>query len=197
MNIIPAILTDNLEEFGGLVEEVIKTGKYQRIQVDLVDGEYANNKTLDYQDIEISRYQDKIKFDAHLMVMEKNVDQYYEEAKKAGFDRIIVQMESVACPEKYDGLAMDMHSPSEAIEPYLGNLKVVVVMGVEPGFGGQDFDNRIIESLSRLNRLKRENGYKFRICVDGGVQKETLPILEELGVDEVVIGARRLLTFWN
>ncbi len=197
IQIIPAILSHDISEVNELVNKIQAGGDYNRIQMDFIDGEYADNQSLGLQDIKIAGYKDQIKFDAHLMVTEKNIEKYYEEAKKAGFDRIIVQMESISNPERYDGLAIDMHSPMEAIEPYLTNLNIVLVMGVEPGFGGQGFDNRIIESLNHLDRLRRENGYKYRICVDGGVQKDMLPVLEKTGVDEVAVGARRLLTSWN
>ena len=69
-------------------------------------------------------------------------------AKKVGFDRMIVQVESISRPEDFAGLALDMHSPVEMIEPYLGRLEVVIVMAVEPGFTGQEFDERVIEKSS-------------------------------------------------
>lgn len=192
MQLIPAILTDDPMEARHLIEEVQKSGKFLRVQVDFVDGEYNNNLTISPGDLLVSEF-NRLKFDAHLMVVEKNIGRFVNEAEVAGYERIISQVESISKPENFSGLAIDVHSPVAAIEPYLANLDVVIVMAVEPGFGGQSFDDDVIESLKRLNRLRRENRYQFRICVDGGVQKEHLEWLEEAGVDELAVGAKRLL----
>lgn len=100
-------------------------------------------------------------------------------------------MESVSRPEDFDCLALDVHSPVEAIEPYLSRLKLVNLMAIEPGFGGQEMDPGILDKVSFLRSLG-----DFKICVDGGVEQEHLPALRKLGVDEVAVGARRVLE-WN
>ena len=186
MQIIPAILTNNIEEFNNLVMQV--SSKYSRVQVDFIDGEYTNNKSLRVEELESIRNYLKIKFDAHLMVVEKNLQEYLKNLDQ--FNRIIVQMEGVARPEAYECLALDIHSPIEAVKPYLSNLKYLNLMAIEPGFGGQKLDLGIFERVSYLRKLGN-----FMIAVDGGVEKEHLQKLEELGVDEAVVGARRLLSW--
>ncbi len=194
MEIIPAILTADkrkLEEWLGLISE---SGKFERVQIDFVDGEYANNKSVNVEEMEsigILKY--RLMYDAHLMVIEKNVGKYLTMTKNVGFDRIIVQFESVSSLQDFTGLALDMHSPVEAIEPYLRNLEVVVVMGVEPGFGGQKFNEEVIKKIKRLSSLKEVNSFEYRICVDGGVDQEQLPELEAAGADEVAVGVGRVL----
>jgi ribulose-phosphate 3-epimerase len=185
MKIIPAILTNNIEEFNSLVMQV--SSKYSRVQVDFVDGEYANNLTLRPAEVDIVPYP-QISFDAHLMVTENNLLNFYLTAQKKGFSRVIVQAESIAKPEDYDCLSLDIHSPLALIKPFLSKLKYINLMSIEPGFGGQKLDFTIFNKISYLRPLGN-----FTIAVDGGVEKEHLQKLEELGVDEVVVGAARML----
>ncbi len=196
MEIIPAILTDDPAEARDLILKVRESGKFRRVQVDFVDGEYNTNLTFLPGDISVSEF-DGLKFDAHLMVVQKNVERWANEAEVAGYDRIISQAESISEPGIFSGLAMDVHSPVAMIEPYLANLKVVIVMAVEPGFGGQEFADLAIEHAKKLADLRLWKGLRFKICADGGVDKEHLEKLEEAGVDEAAVGARRLLTSWS
>ncbi|MDP1743272.1 MAG: hypothetical protein Q8L51_00625 [Candidatus Amesbacteria bacterium] len=184
MQIIPAILTNDPEEFENLMVRI--SHKYDRVQIDFIDGEYTNNKT-----ILPSQVSSIFKMDAHLMVVEKNLLKYLKDRNK--FDRVIVQMESISNPENFDCLALDIHSPIEAIKPYLAKLKLVNLMDIEPGEGGQKLDVRIFEKLSYLSNLRGLGD--FRISVDGGVEQEHLQKLESLGVDEVVVGASRVLSW--
>src|SRR3989344_5105248 len=144
MDIIPAILTNDPEEFANLLARV--SHKYDRVQIDFIDNEYAKNLTILPKDIK-NPYD--LKIDAHLMVVEKNLESYLSNLD--GFDRIIVQMESISRPEDFDCLALDIHSPIEAIKPYLPKLKLVNLMSIEPGHGGQELDLRILEKISYLS----------------------------------------------
>lgn len=192
MQIIPAILSDEIGEARELILKVKEAGGFGRVQVDFVDGEYNNNMTFLPGDILVSEFE-RLKFDAHLMVTQNNINQWSNEAEIAGYDRIISQAESISKPEDFRALALDVHSPVAVIEPHLKNLELVIVMAVEPGFGGQEFDDEVIKKIKRLSELRKENNYSFRMCVDGGVQKEHLHILEEAGADEVAVGAARAL----
>lgn len=192
MKIIPAILTSDVKEMDGLLRKIRDSKRFERVQIDFVDGEYAANKSVRVEDLPAGR-QD-LGFDAHLMVVEKNLAEYVNGLQ--GFDRVIVQMESISRPEDFDCLALDVHSPVEAIEPCLSRLKLVNLMAIEPGFGGQEFDVEVMKKIKRLSELRSRENYKYEICVDGGIEQEHLPILEKLGVDEVAVGAKRVLE-WN
>ena len=159
-----------------------------------MDGEYNNNLTFLPGDLLVSEFAE-LNFDAHLMVVQKNIGKWANEAEVAGYDRIIAQLESISNPEDFRGLAMDVHSPVAAIEPYLKNSEVVIVMAVEPGFGGQQFSEEAIKLIERLNEIRKEKKYKFKICADGGIQKENLEILGKAGADEVAVGVKRALLF--
>lgn len=192
MQIIPAILTSDPLEMDKLLREIKNTGKYERVQIDFVDGEYAATKTFKPMEVDIIPYM-PLKFDAHLMVTENNITEWSIMAEKFGFDRIIAQMESISHPEDFSGLALDVHSPVEAIKKYLKNLEIVVVMSVEPGLGGQEFVDEAIGKIGQIRQMREIGRYDFKICVDGGIEPEHLPILKKLGVDEVAVGAKRVL----
>jgi ribulose-phosphate 3-epimerase len=194
MEIIPAILTKDIYEAGRLLNEVKKSGKFERVQIDFVDGEYNDNLTIKPEEVDITPFLG-LEFDAHLMVVEKNIGEYKKQAVKAGFDRIIAQAESISRPEDFSGLALDVHSPVEAVEKYLTRLEVVIIMGVEPGFGGQEFNERVIEKVRRLSYLRNLGNLRFKVCVDGGVEREVLVELEKAGADEVAVGVGRVLSW--
>jgi ribulose-phosphate 3-epimerase len=192
MQVIPAILSVDKFEVFDLLKKVRDCGKFERVQIDFIDGEYANNRTIRPVEVDLLPFL-PLMFDAHLMVTEGNVLTWSKTAEKVGFDRIVVQAESISDPGDFTGLALDIHSPVELLLPYLHNLEVVVLMAVEPGFSGQKFDDRVIEKVKQLHKLRRYSNYRFRICVDGGVLQEHLPILTESGADEVTVGIRRAL----
>lgn len=194
MQIVPAILSNESRVVRDWLKILRDLKKFEKIQIDFIDGEYVDNKTIKPCDLDIMPYLPLV-FDAHLMVTQNNVDAYARCCRKVGYDRVIPQVESISTPENYEGLALDIHSPVEAIEPYLRNLEVVVVMAVEPGHGGQSFDARVLQKTNRLRDLRKYRNGRFRICVDGGVHQEYLQELAEAGADEVAVGADRVLTW--
>ena len=192
MQIIPAILTNDPQELDRLLRQIRDSKKFDRVQVDFIDGEYAKNITFKPMEADLIPYL-SLKFDAHLMVTENNIVEWSKMAEKFGFDRIIAQVESISHPEDFACLAMDFHSPVTVVRPYLPKLNLVLVMSVEPGFGGQEFVEAAKQDVQELVRLRREKKYNYRICVDGGIEKQHLPELERLGVDEVAVGTKRVL----
>ena len=158
------------------------------MQIDFIDGEFAANRTIKPTECDLIPYL-PLRFDAHLMVTENNVLEWSKAAEKMGFERVIPQLENISRPEEFSALALDLETSVEKIEPYLGNLDLVLVMSVKAGFGGQEFDEVVYE---KIRALKKRG---VRICVDGGVDQEHLPILENLGVDEVAVGAKRVLSW--
>lgn len=193
MQIIPAILTNDTKELDGLLRQIRDSKKFSRVQIDFVDGEYAANKSVSVEECKSIREYSDLKFDAHLMVTENNIGEWSKMAEKFGFDRIIAQVESISHPEDFTCLALDFHSPVAVVQPYLPQLDLVVVMSVEPGFGGQEFVEAAKQTVQELVKLRQEKKYNYKICVDGGIEKEHLPMLQNLGVDEVAVGAKRVL----
>jgi len=128
-----------------------------------------------------------------LMVTENNIVEWSLMAEKFGFERVIAQVEAISHPEEFNCLALDIHSPVRTIEPYLKRLKLVVVMAVEPGFGGQEFVDKAVEHVKLLDEWRKVKKYKYEICVDGGIEQEHLEILQQAGADSVAVGAKRVL----
>lgn len=192
MEIVPAILTNDPRELDRWLRLVRDSKRFNRVQIDFIDGEYAANKTIRPLDCDLIPYL-PLKFDAQLMVTENNITEWSLFASKMGFERIIPQVESISEPEKFKALGMDFHSPVKVLEPYLANLDYVLVMSVEPGFGGQDFVNAALDDVGELVRLRLLHGYKYKIGVDGGIEEIHLDYLEKHGVDEAVIGVQRAL----
>ena len=193
MQIIPAILTSEVQELDLLLRQIRDSKKFERVQIDFVDGEYAANKSVRVEECKSIREYRDLKFDAHLMVTENNIVEWSKMAQKFGFDRIIAQVESISRPEDFACLALDIHSPVDVIKSYLPKLDLVVLMAIEPGLGGQEFDPKIAEKISYLSNLRNLGHLSFQIAIDGGVEKNHLQMLEDLGVNEVVVGARRVL----
>lgn len=186
------MLTADVLELGEWLKKIKNSQKFSRVQIDFVDGKYATNTTIRPVDCDLVPYW-PLRFDAHLMVTEGNILPFSQTAQQMGFARIIAQVESISHPEDFRGLALDVHSPVAAIANYLADLEVVVVMAVEPGFGGQEFVDQALQNVDLLVSIRREKNLNFEICVDGGVGKEHLPSLKERGVDSVAVGVKRAL----
>lgn len=186
MQIIPAILTSDPQELDSWLRKIRDSKKYSRVQIDFVDGIYADNLTIKPFDCDLIPYM-PLKYDAHLMVRGDNVLFWGKAAEQIGFERVIYQIETVEDPGKQKCLAVDLETPVEKVEPYLKKLDLVLLMAVRAGKGWQKFDERV---LSKIEVVKRGG---VRVCVDGGVEPEHLPTLEKMGVDEVAVGVKRVL----
>lgn len=194
VKIIPAILTSDIKE----VEEKLNKaeGVIERVQIDIVDGQFAANKTIEPSALEV--LDTDLLLDFHLMT--KSPSDWVERAVRGGADRIIGQVEMM--DDQVDflgkvgqvglevGLALDLPTPVSAIDPtVLTNLDVVLVMSVKAGFGGQKFEEEAIEKIKNLAQNREENSATFRICVDGGITYENIKRVAAAGADEVAIGA--------
>ncbi len=186
MEIIPAILTDKVQELDDFLKKLRDGRKYPRVQIDFIDGIYANNKTVKPAECDLIPYLPLL-YDAHLMVVEDNILNYTKTAQAVGFNRVIAQIEKIDNPEDFKCLAVDLDTDVTRIEKYLTKLELVLLMSVPAGFQNQKFDDRVLEKIKWLKERQ------IRVCVDGGVGKEHLDMLEKLGVDEVAIGVKRVL----
>lgn len=191
MQIIPAILTSDVQELDSLLRKIRENKKFERVQIDFVDGEFVNNLTVKPTEVDMVPYL-PLKFDAHLMVKGDNALFWGKNAGQMGFDRIIMQVESGE-GDDYKCIGIDLDTPVETIQKRLKDLELVLLMGVKAGFGNQKFDERVIGKIRQIGQMREIGRYDFKICVDGGVEKEYLPTLEKLGVDEVAVGAKRVL----
>lgn len=202
ISIIPSILTNNPQELRELIRQT--EGVVERVHVDIIDGVFANNRTidpLDLRDIETN-----LKLDFHLMV--KEPINWVEKCVSAGADkrslrssdlRIISHIEQMSSQFEYVGkvkevgasvgLAIDLKTKvSELDTTILDNLDVIVLMSVPAGFGGQKFEPKTLEKIIELEEVRSSNETSYRICIDGGVTIDNIRKVVENGVEEVAIG---------
>jgi ribulose-phosphate 3-epimerase len=195
VEIIPAILTDNPEVLKKLLEKA--EGIVDRVQIDIIDGKFADNKTIDpssLKDIDTN-----LKLDFHLMV-DAPIN-WVEKCVGVATDRIIGQIEMMENQVEFVGkvtetqvkvgLAIDLDTPVDRLDPViLTNLDVVLVMSVPAGFGGQKFDEKVLDKFKKLDEMRVRDDTPFRICDDGGMTLERIKDVRAELVDEVSIGRR-------
>lgn len=197
MLIIAAILTNDVSELDNLLREIRDSKKFERVQIDFVDKAFGN-QTLAVPQTYPPDFKPLL-FDAHLMTSKETISNDVFEARLVGFHRIIAQVESIGNQRDFllwtegykRGLAIDLETNVSCIDASIYRaLDLVLLMAAPAGQGGQKFDEKV---LSKIEMVKKRG---VRVCVDGGVEQEHLPVLEKMGVDEVAVGAKRVLE-WN
>ena len=196
VKIAPSILSAdfaNLERDIRLVDE--KGADY--IHVDVMDGQFVPNITLGANIVSAIRPVTKLPLDVHLMVQAP--ERFIEDFAKAGSDIITVHQESTVhihramqmiknCGVKA-GVVINPGTPVSAIEEVLPLADLVLIMTVNPGFGGQAFISECLTKVERLNELRKEKGYTYEIEIDGGVDDKTAPLCVKAGADVLVAGS--------
>ncbi|MBI3290495.1 hypothetical protein HYZ78_03815 [Candidatus Microgenomates bacterium] len=193
VQIIPAILTNDVNELREKLE--LLNGVVERVQIDIIDGVYADNKTI-LPDI-LMEIETGLLIDFHLMTKEP-VD-WVERCVRGLADRIFGQIEQMSSQNEFIGrvqevgvkvgLALDLDTPVEKIEPEVFlNLDAVLVMSVAAGFGGQEFDARVLDKIKKLDAIRSRDSTPFRICVDGGINENNIREIVAAGADEVAVG---------
>lgn len=195
LEVIPAILTNDPKE----LEEKIRAveGLVKRAQIDVVDGVFAKSHTVDLS--AVASLETDLLLDIHLMTKEPVL--WVERAIRAMADRVIGQVEMMSDQTEFIGkvteaglkvgLAIDLPTLVVNIDPAIMlDLDVVLVMSVKAGFGGQEFDHRALEKVRELDEIRARDDTPFRICVDGGINKQHIKEVRQAGADEVAIGAR-------
>ncbi len=195
VKVIPAILTDNVNELKDLLSRC--EGVIDRVQIDILDGVFAGNKTID--PLVFEHIETDLLLDFHLMVKEPK--SWIEKCVRAGADRIIGQIEMMTSQEgfvgkvqevgKYVGLAIDLKTPVDSIdETVINSIDAVLVMSVNAGFGGQEFEHKALNKIKKLNEIRNQDLTPFSIIDDGGITMDTVDDAKRAGVDEVAIGKR-------
>jgi ribulose-phosphate 3-epimerase len=136
-------------------------------------------------------------FDTHLMI--KDPKKYAKEFVDAGSDRITFHIEAIDDPKETIaylkslkvrvGVSIKPDTPVAKIAPYLPMLDQVLVMSVEPGFGGQEFIMKSVLKIEELDRIRKKDSLSFLIAVDGGINKETAVFCKKAGADVLIAGS--------
>jgi len=194
MIIAPSILS---ADFSKLQEDIKTISEAEWIHVDVMDGHFVPNISIGPAVVKALRPHTKQIFDTHLMISDPR--KYFDAFIDAGSDHITFHVEVDDDPDALidylhekgvkAGISLKPATPLSAIEPYLHKLDVVLVMSVEPGFGGQKFMPDMVDKMQQLSTLKKNQGYQYHIVVDGGINNETAKICKDAGVDVLVAGS--------
>lgn len=191
----PSILAGDHAHLAGSAQTVESLG-LSWIHLDIMDGHFVPNLTFGPQTVAALRKGSKLFFDTHLMLDEPH--RYIEAFAKAGSDLISIHIEptydhvatlarirELGCQ---NGIVLNPGTPASAIEPFLDKVDLVLVMTVQPGFGGQPFRTDMLPKIAQISRWRDERGLAFRLEVDGGVDLKTGPECRAAGADTFVAG---------
>ena len=194
--IAPSILSADFSKLGDEIKSVEEAGA-DWIHVDVMDGHFVPNITIGPLVVEAARRVTSLPIDVHLMI--ENPDRYIKDFAKAGADLISVQVE--ACVHlnraiqmiKESGLragaVLNPSTPLSSIEWIMEDVDFIMIMSVNPGFGGQDFIPNSLDKVGALRRIIRDRGLATLIEIDGGVNEKTIKNLSDAGVDVFVAGS--------
>ncbi|MYL70917.1 ribulose-phosphate 3-epimerase [Halobacillus litoralis] len=194
--IAPSILASDFSKLGEEIKDVERGGA-DYIHVDVMDGHFVPNITIGPLIVDHIRPVTDLPLDVHLMI--ENPDQYIEAFAKAGSDIITVHQE--ACPHLHRtiqlikshgvkaGVVINPGTPAEAIRPILKDIDLVLLMTVNPGFGGQSFIHSVVPKIEQISHWREEEGLSFEIEIDGGVKVETAKQCTDAGADVLVAGS--------
>ncbi len=192
IEVAPSILSAN---FARLEESIKEVSFVNYLHIDVMDGHFVPNITIGPLVVKAIRDKFDMIFDTHLMIT--NPCNYIKEFAEAGSDYITVHYEAnnpleainlIKTYGKKAGISIKPNTSVEEIIDYLPLVDMVLVMSVEPGFGGQKFMPSAIDKISKLDLLKKQNNYDYVISVDGGINDITCKEVIEAGCDILVAG---------
>ena len=194
MIVAPSVLSADFSDIRGALSSISESGT-SWVHLDVMDGTFVPNITFGPKFIADIRPHSSLFFDAHLMVAEPA--RYVEQFAKAGCDCITVHTEACSdvgatldlirkCGKKC-GLSVKPGTPVSDVEPYLDDIDLVLIMSVEPGFGGQGLIPSTLDKVRYLASARK--GRRYLISIDGGVNAQTIGDVYASGVDVIVTGS--------
>ncbi len=196
VKIAPSILSADFSKLGEEIKDVERGGA-DYIHVDVMDGHFVPNITIGPLIVEAIRPITKLPLDVHLMI--ENPDQYIEVFANAGADYLTVHVE--ACKHLHRtihyiksfgvkaGVVLNPATPVQTIEHVIDDIDMVLLMTVNPGFGGQKFIEQVLPKIRQVKELVDKKGLSVEIEVDGGVNEETARKCVEAGANVLVAGS--------
>lgn len=193
IEIIPAIQVKTFKKLQQRLDQV--RGKVSRVQIDIVDSKFESNPSVAIE--ELAGANTSLVMDVQLMVQEPV--RYLNRCDMIGMSRVYGQVEQMGDQEEFVesttdlgmqvGLALDIHTPVASIEKMLPYIDGVLLMSVEVGYSGQDFDESVLGKIAEL----REREFAGDICIDGGLDREAIILCKEKGANHFAVGS----TLWN
>tara|TARA_B100000963_G_scaffold352325_1_gene365337 strand:+ start:534 stop:1193 length:660 start_codon:yes stop_codon:yes gene_type:complete len=195
IQISPSILSADFSQLGNEIKKLEKGGA-DMIHVDVMDGHYVPNLTIGPPVINSLRKHTNLKFDVHLMIAP--VHEYIEAYANAGADIITIHPEAtenlqssikkIKSYNKKVGVSLNPETKIEIIKDFLDQIDLVLVMSVNPGFGGQKFMPEVLDKVKQLKQLSEEKNFKYDIEIDGGINFENSKTVIEAGANILVSG---------
>ncbi|MDX1637118.1 MAG: ribulose-phosphate 3-epimerase [Balneolaceae bacterium] len=194
--VAPSILASDYSRLAGEIQEC-EQGGAKWLHCDIMDGHFVPNITFGPGIVEAVGRVTELFLDVHLMI--EKPERYIEQFVDAGADQITVHFEACTHLHRtlevikqygvFAGVALNPATSLSTIEPILDMVDMVLVMSVNPGFGGQDFIPKTYERLSRMVDLRRRDDYNYLLAVDGGVNLNNITKIARAGADILVAGS--------
>lgn len=194
--IAPSILAADYANFASELKRIEETSA-EYVHIDIMDGQFVPNITFGADVVASMRKHSKLVFDCHLMVV--NPERFVDAFAQAGADIMTIHAESTlhihGALQKIKkagmkaGVVINPGTPVSAIEPVLSLVDQVLIMTVNPGFGGQAFIPKMLEKVQKVAKIRDEKGYDFDIEVDGGVDNKTIKACYQAGANVFVAGS--------
>jgi ribulose-phosphate 3-epimerase len=195
IKLAPSILSADFARLGEQVEEVARAGA-DYIHVDVMDGHFVPNITIGAPVVASIRPVTSLPLDVHLMI--ESPERYIAEFVQAGADIITVHVE--ACPHLREtirlikglrvkaGVSLNPPTPVSAVEEFLPYVNLVLVMSVNPGFGGQSFIPETLPKMADIRKMLDDKGLSAELEVDGGINADNAPDIVKAGANVLVAG---------
>ena len=195
IQISPSILSADFSQLGNEIKK-LEDGGADMIHVDVMDGHFVPNLTIGPPVIKALKKQSSMIFDVHLMI--SPVHKYIEAYSEAGADIITIHPEAtddlqssilkIKNLNKKVGISLNPETKIDVIKEYLGQINLVLIMSVNPGFGGQKFMPEVLIKVKALKKIQEEKGLDFDIEIDGGINFDNSKIAIEAGANILVSG---------